>query len=313
MGFAECFSRGGPLLLEGALGERLKREYGLLFDPEVAMAGLVYRPEGRRALGALWREYQSIARENGLPFLATTPTRRANRERVARSRFGAGILRDNLRFLRAVLAEEGGESYAGGLMGCRGDAYTGEGCLSAREAEAFHAWQAEGFREAGADFLYAGILPTLPEAVGLARAMAASGLPYLISFMLHGDGRLPDGTFLHDAIAAVDGAANPPPLGYLTNCVHPSVARRALTAPQNRTALVRGRFCGIQANASPLSPEELDGSEELHQSDAAELAAGMLGLGELVDLRVCGGCCGTDGSHLAAVARGLCELDWKNQ
>jgi S-methylmethionine-dependent homocysteine/selenocysteine methylase len=44
------------------------------------------------------------------------------------------------------------------------------------------------------DFLYAGIMPALPEAVGMAQAMADSGLPYIISFMIRQDGRLLDGS-----------------------------------------------------------------------------------------------------------------------
>ena len=49
--------------MEGALGERLKREYGLQFDEQVAMAALVRSSDGRRALSALWREYAAIARQ----------------------------------------------------------------------------------------------------------------------------------------------------------------------------------------------------------------------------------------------------------
>ena len=75
-----------------ALGERLKREYGLQFDEQVAMAALVRSSDGRRALSALWREYVAIARQAGVPFLATTPTRRANRERMARADFSADLM-----------------------------------------------------------------------------------------------------------------------------------------------------------------------------------------------------------------------------
>ena len=83
MDFAACFEKSRHLLLEGALGERLKREHGLKIDGTAAMAPLVYDPQGQKALAALWREYRGIAQKYGLPFLATTPTRRANRERTA--------------------------------------------------------------------------------------------------------------------------------------------------------------------------------------------------------------------------------------
>ncbi len=41
MGFIECMKKNSDILMEGALGERLKREYGLQIDGIVAMASLV--------------------------------------------------------------------------------------------------------------------------------------------------------------------------------------------------------------------------------------------------------------------------------
>ena len=57
MNFSECMERNSKVLMEGALGERLKREYGLLFDEHVAMAGLVYTQEGRKAPCSTCRPY----------------------------------------------------------------------------------------------------------------------------------------------------------------------------------------------------------------------------------------------------------------
>ncbi len=42
MDFETCFAASSTLLMEGALGERLKREYHIAFDDAVAMAGLAY-------------------------------------------------------------------------------------------------------------------------------------------------------------------------------------------------------------------------------------------------------------------------------
>lgn len=288
-----------PVLLEGALGERLKAEYGLRPHPEVAWAALARDPRGREALTRLWREYAALARARGLPFLATTPTRRANRARMQAAGLDAGLLRDNVALLRAALPED---AYCGGLMGCYGEAYTGRGALPQAEARAFHAWQADALARAGADFLYAAILPTLPEALGLAGALQDTGLPYLISFMLRRDGRLPDGTTLHDALSALEAALTRPPLGYMANCVHPDVAAAALSQPCNRTALVRARFVGLQPNASPLPPEALEGAARPMTSSPAELAAATARLMAVQPLRLLGGCCGTDGGHLAALA-----------
>lgn len=301
--FASCFAGRGAILMEGALGERLKREYGLNPDESVAWASLVYSERGRDALKALWGGYIETARRYGLPFAATTPTRRANRERVASSRCGEEIIHDNVAFLRGIRESCGAEMFVGGLMGCRGDAYSAEAVLPEMDAHAFHSWQAGLFADEGADFLYAGIMPALGEAKGMARAMEDTGLPYLISFMIRENGRLIDGTPIHCAIEAIDAATKRKPLCYMTNCVHPSVLLKALRAEFNRTDLVRERFCGIQANTSPLEPEELDGSACLKTSGSTELAEGIAELEELITLKIVGGCCGTDNSHMEEIAR----------
>lgn len=302
MNASSCLREAPRLLMEGALGERLKREYSLVFDPDVAMAALIYDDAGRKALRALWLQYAAIADRHALTLLAATPTRRANAERVKKSRWPGSIVQDNVRFLRETCTEARGKVFAGGLMGCRGDAYTGEGALTEAEAERFHNWQAEEFAAAGADYLYAGLMPCVPELVGMARAMAATGLPYLLSMTIRADGCLIDGTPIAEAIARVDSAVAVPPAGYMTNCVHPSIARRALERPFNRTRLVRERFIGIQGNTSPLSYEELDGSKALQTAEPQAWAGEMAALARTFGLRVLGGCCGTDASHMEALA-----------
>ena len=293
--------------MEGALGERLKREFGLAFDECVAMAGLIYEEKGAAALTALWQEYIQIARKYQLPFIATTPTRRANRERVVRSRYSDSILRDNVAFLKGIQKSSGIEMYAGGLTGCRGDAYTGEGALSEQEAREFHRWAAEHFREAGADFLYAGIMPVLSEAAGLAQAAADAGLPCIISFTVQQDGKLIDGTPIADAIRYIDGHTRIRPVCYMANCVHPTILHRALSRDFNRAPIVRERFRGIQANTSPLLYAELDHAADLHSSEPDEFAEAMLKLTQVGEFRIWGGCCGTDNRHMECLARQLSD------
>lgn len=113
MDFSAAFARGDRFLMEGALGERLKREYNLTPYPHVALAGFLTTPAGRKALGALWLEYAQIAHRHGFPFLATTPTRRANRSRVAQEGLGEGLLRESVCFLRQVLEETEGPAWLG--------------------------------------------------------------------------------------------------------------------------------------------------------------------------------------------------------
>ena len=109
MDLYELLSSDRPVLMEGALGERLKTEYRLTPDPNVALARFVYQVRGMEALSKLWNEYYQIAADHNLPFLATTPTRRTNRERVARSRYDDTVIRDNVDFLRSVQAKHKAE------------------------------------------------------------------------------------------------------------------------------------------------------------------------------------------------------------
>lgn len=303
MNFTDCMKMERPLLLEGALGERLKREYGLIFDKDLDMSPLVYSESGRAALSRLWKEYMDIAKEYELPFLATTPTRRTNLQRIQRTGYDESIIKANVDFLRGIQKNSSQEMYVGALVGCRGDAYTGTGCLSQQEAYEFHKWETVLFAGAVVDFFYAALMPTLPEAAGMALACQETGTPYLISFTIRGDGCLVDGTPIAEAISYIDGITEQKPACYLTNCVHPDIVYEALSQPCNRCDPVKNRFLGIQANTAKLPYSDLDGSAELKTSDPEELAGQIKRLGEICRLKIVGGCCGTDHRHMEEIAK----------
>jgi S-methylmethionine-dependent homocysteine/selenocysteine methylase len=305
MDFGTCYKTFPTILMEGAIGERLKREYGITFDNWVALAGLIYNTDSRQAMYNIFREYVTIAEKYDLPFIATTPTRRANKERVLQSGFNEKIIEDNVCFLKQIKSTANIPMFVGGLMGCKGDAYKATEVLSEEHAQEFHSWQANLFKDSGADFLYAGIMPALSEAIGMANAMENTGLPYIISFMIRNDGKLLDGTTIHNAILNIDKATVRKPICYMTNCVHPTVLRNALTCSFNETLLVKERFCGIQANTSSLSPEELDKSFDLKSSDSINLACDMMELYKYFTPKIFGGCCGTDNTHIEEIAKGI--------
>lgn len=303
--FTSCFENHNYILMEGALGERLKREYQLDFDAHVVMGNLVYSQEGRYALKCLWDEYAQVAYNHGLPFIATTPTRRVNKERVAMAGYTEAIIKDNVEYLKSIKEEQKGEMYIGGMLGCKGDAYTGLGCLNAEEAQIFHSWEIEQFVSAGVDFLYAALIPTVEEALGIARAISQYQVPYIISFTIRADGCLIDGTPISKAIDLTDSAAASKPLCYMTNCVHPNIVYQAITSPLNDNTLVKERFMGIQANTSELPYDKLDGSIELKTSSPDYLAECIMRLQSVQRLKIIGGCCGTDNRHMNAIAEKL--------
>lgn len=297
--FAEAFRTFPCILTEGAVVERLRHEFNIPLDEHLVHAALVYNDAYRGILTDIYRQYIDTAFSHRLPLMLMTPTRRANVENIAASDFhNRNVISDNVGFLLQLRADTCSPVYIGGLAGCRGNAYDGRYHLSVEEAMQFHYPTVRAMADAGVDYLFAGIMPQLTETVGMANAMAATGLPYIISFMIRRDGRLMDGTFIHDAIDTIDKEVTTRPLCYMANCIHPDVLHQALSHPRNDTFLVRERFQGIQANASALSPEELENCTDLVSSSPDELADRLMTLLWDFPLKICGGCCGTDVRHL---------------
>lgn len=298
-----------PVLSEGAVIERLRRAPGIQLDEHVVNSALIYEAAGHAALTAIYRQYLEIGQRYRLPLLLSTPTWRAGRERIA----AAGLSKrdvngDNTRFLTGLRDSYG--NYAEqvaicGLMSCRGDAYKPAEAMSAAAAAEFHTWQAQALASAGVDFLLAATLPALSEALGLAQAQAATGLPYVISFVARPGGTLLDGTPLKTAIATIDAAVTPRPLAYLINCTHASIFRSALLHEHNSSPLVRQRIRGLLANTAALSPEELDGSDELHEEAPDLFGKNVAALREELGMKILGGCCGSDERHIECLAREL--------
>lgn len=301
-------------MTEGALGIRLRNEYGIIYDSEVANASLIYREDAREAITKITNQYLEIANGYQLPMMFMTPTRRASRDNVRNSSYNEDLIRDNVEFYRNMLKEAMDqdpthtELYLGGMMGCKGDAYKGTGALNAYEAYEYHTWQAKLFAEAKVDFLYAAIMPTLPEAIGMAKAMSETGLPYIISLMIRADGKMIDGTTIHTAIETIENSIEIKPIFYMTNCVHPINVGKALAWEFNQTELVRKRLKGIQANASTLTPEELDGCCEIISSEPSELAEEIMKLNHSHGFQILGGCCGTDERHIEELAKRIRNL-----
>ena len=99
------------------------------------------------------------------------------------------------------------------------------------------------------------------EALGVARAAAASGIPAVISFTVETDGRLPDGTPLAEAVTVVDRES--PPAYFMVNCAHPQHVLPAFADAGPWAERVRG----LRSNASTQSHAELDEAETLDEGD----------------------------------------------
>jgi homocysteine S-methyltransferase len=310
--FSNFLKQSKCILGEGAVIERLRRNSDCELDPHIVNSGFIYHAAKRAALAAICRQYLDIGFRHDVPLLLSTPTWRASRERIAAAGLtGMDVNGDNFRFLDALRSRYGG--YARkvvicGLLSCRGNAYDPAEALAAADAHEFHAWQATMLAQAEIDFLLAATLPALSEAIGLASAMAATGKPYIISFVARPEGTLLDGTPLKDAIAAIDATTHPQPLAYMVNCTHASIFRAALRHEVNSSLLVRDRIVGLLANTAALNPEELDKSTGLVEEDPEVFGRSVAGLHGELGIKILGGCCGTDDRHIRCLATRLASV-----
>jgi S-methylmethionine-dependent homocysteine/selenocysteine methylase len=171
--------------------------------------------------------------------------------------------------------------------------------MDADAAADYHSFQITAMASAGVDVVEALTLGYVDEAVGIARAAEAAGLPVVISFTVETDGRLPSGIPLAEAIEQTDAATNEYVTHFMVNCAHPTHFAHVLDGTSPWVA----RIGGLRANASRLSHAELDAMVELDSGDPDDLAARYVDLrASLPGLHVLGGCCGTDHRHVAAIA-----------
>jgi homocysteine S-methyltransferase len=290
-------------LTDGGMETWLVHERGLEL-PQFASFPLLDDERGVAALREYFAPYVELARANGVGLVLDAPTWRASSHWGGLLGYDADELAEVNR--RAVAFVDGVRTEApdvrivvGGCVGPSDDAYAPSEQIGADAAYAYHRPQVETFAETAADFVNALTLTYSGEAIGIARAANDVGLPVAISFTVETDGRLPGGELLGDAIATVDGLARVD--YFMVNCAHPTHFADAISGGE-----WRDRVWGIRANASAKSHAELDEAEELDSGDPLELASHYPALRErLPNLRVAGGCCGTDDRHIAAICAAL--------
>jgi S-methylmethionine-dependent homocysteine/selenocysteine methylase len=274
--------------------------------PHFASYKLLADDRGRAALRDYFSRYLEVAREHGAGFVLDTATWRSNPDWGALLGDDAEALdrvnREAVAFaqeIRDAQRETPAPVLVNGVLGPRGDGYVVDAVMSADEAERYHSAQVRSFAAAGADMVSAITMTYADEAIGIARAAAAAGIPVAISFTVETDGRLPSGQPLREAIERVDSETGGSVAYYMVNCAHPSHFEHVVQEDGEWI----GRIAGIRANASTLSHAELDEAEELDGGDPDALGEDYAALrSHLRNVTVLGGCCGTDERHIAAVA-----------
>lgn len=291
-------------MTDGGLETTLVFHHGIDL-PCFATLPLLQSEEHRNLLAKYFRSYAEIANQNGMGFILDTLTWRGSRDWGTQLGFDDEELRklnrDSVEFARGLMT--GAENVVlNGVVGPRGDGYSVDQKMSEEEAEQYHRAQIEVLAQAGVEMITVLTMNYPEEAIGVARAAVSSGVPVIVSFTVETDGRLPSGELLESAISRVDEATGFAPLFYMVNCAHPSHFSHLLDSGASWTF----RLGGVRVNCSTKSHAELDESTELDIGDPLDLAERVCGLvPRLPNLRVVGGCCGTDTRHLRSIAERL--------
>ena len=306
-GFPE--PRAGVLYLtEGGQETELMYQHGHEL-PEFAMYPLL---DDRRAVADLtdmYTRYLEVAAEHGFVALMGGLDYRASPAWASKLGISPeGLAEYQLRcidFLRDMarpFAQDLPGVLIAGIVGPRGDAYGQDRTITAAEAEEYHGVQIATLRRAGVDLVSAMTFNNVPEAVGVARAAAAAGLPLSLSFMVNAEGRITTGPTLQEAIESVDaqaGDARPDVFGI--NCSHPVEFTSALT-----DGAWLGRLRALRPNASTTEKQSLCTIGHLEAGDPEALGEQITSITRrLPNIDILGGCCGTWDHHLRAIARRL--------
>ena len=277
--------------------------------PEFAAFDLLNSESGINGLRDYYQDYIDIALRNKLGLILDTPTWRASTGWGNKLGYTPADIREYnlssvslMKNMREGNVTEDSPMIINGAIGPQDDGYNPTQLLSADEAEQYHSHQVGALADAGVDMISAVTMTYAEEAIGVTRAAQSRGVPVAISFTVETDGQLPNGMSLKDAIETVDSVTKSTPVYYMINCAHPSHFSHVL----KNDARWMDRIVGLRANASCMSHAELDEAIELDDGNPVEFGQSYAELNQqLKNLRVFGGCCGTDHRHISEVCKSL--------
>ena len=279
--------------------------------PAFASFPLLTSDAGRIALEDYYREHVAVAVAHGTGFVFETATWRSSTHWGRQLGFAPGQLDEINRDAVGLVIDVRDSSHSlrtavvSGQLGPRGDGYVVSDAMTTDEARAYHSRQIQVFADTECDVVTVLTLTYAAEGLGIALAARDSGLPVVLSFTLETDGALPDGSSLREVVDTIDDTTDGYVAYYGINCAHPDHILPAVKEPGGWTTRVRA----LRANASRQSHAERDESPTLQDGDPDELGQEYADLrSSLPELRVFGGCCGTDVRHVRSIAAAVAPL-----
>ena len=195
-------------------------------------------------VGCIWmrnhlRRFVNIARKYNVGIILESATWRASIDWIRKLGYSdQDVINVNykaIQLLDDIRNEYGDENIPiviTGSVGPRGDGYNPTTIMSAEEAQLYHAAQIGIISQTNADMVTALTLTYPEEAIGIARASKAVGIPVVISFTVESNGKLPTGQTLTEAIEFVDKATQCAPAYYMVDCAHPISFEHVLTSKE---------------------------------------------------------------------------------
>jgi len=285
--FRERLASGRPLVLDAAMGTELQRRETstalplwsarpLLDDPEIVWT--IHGDEVAAGADVLTADtFRTHARTLGKAGLADR----------------AGELTAlAVRLAHQAAAAPGREVFVAGSLSPLEDCYRPDLAPDDAALAREHGAQARFLADAGVDLILAETHNSVREAAAAARAAKATGLPFVVSLVTDGAGRLLSGETIGEA-AAVLAPLEPDALGI--NCV--PAARLAGDLALLAAALPRMPLSAYGNLGLPADGPGWAFTEELDPGDYAREAGRWLALGA----RLVGGCCGTTPAFTRAV------------
>jgi S-methylmethionine-dependent homocysteine/selenocysteine methylase len=276
--FLSRLSSGPPLLLDSAMGSELERR-GLELDiPLWSARALVEAPE---LIAEIHRENVQAGAE--ILTANTFRTTRTALDESGNADRAEELTRLAVRLARDAAGEAGRPILVAGSVAPLFDCYRPD--LVPEDVSALdgaHAAHVGNLASAGVDLLLLETFGTQREARAAARAAVGSALPFGVSFVTDGGGRLISGEDLVESAETIwDGGA----AAVCTNCVS---SVRIGDDLERIARVASGRPFGAYANI--LTDRDTPAAY-------AERAGEWVALGA----RIVGGCCGTTPAHTAAL------------
>jgi S-methylmethionine-dependent homocysteine/selenocysteine methylase len=277
-------------LTDGGIETRIIYEFKYSID-DFESFELLEDDSGCDILREIYQSYAYVGVRYGLPIQLGTPTWRASRK------WTNDVVRVNAAAVELVCEvaqhASGARIIVAGVIGPASDGYVSGAALNAENAFAS--------LRAGSN--------TCGTECGSALRSDVSGIVGAV-WRCPRDGTnrtavctMLDGTTLAEAIASIDASVSPAPQHYIIGCLYPTHAQSALRALRAARPDIVARVRGLKANASPLSPKELDKLDHLAATDCQTWVRDEIACAREFDLTILGGCCGTDQRYIEALAK----------